>query len=133
MGCLELATAAPEPAQQEVVTGPLPRFVPQAQRHRFNHAIFIVATSLVLPVVATGVGLLVTLSFANPNAFPTGPAIVGIGMTGIGPFAMIPVHGYCSAQIIARRSGECWSQDVSPASVRLNARLALVPESRVFQ
>jgi len=84
-----------------------------SQRHRFNHAIFIVATSLVLPVVATGVGLLVAFSFANPNKFPVVPAVAGFGLIGLGPFAMIPVYGYCSSRIIARTPRECWEPDVS--------------------
>ena len=86
------------------------------QRHRFNHAIFILGTSLMLPVAAAGTGLLVTLSFANPNIFPVVPAILGFSLIGIGPFATIPVYGYCSSRIIARTPGDCWRQDASQAS-----------------
>jgi hypothetical protein len=86
------------------------------KRLRFNHAIFIVATSLVLPTIVAGTGLLMALGFSNPNHLPVLLGLLGFGLMMIGPIAMIPLYGYCSSRIIARSPGECWAPDVSPAS-----------------
>jgi Phosphatidylethanolamine-binding protein len=86
------------------------------RRPRFNHAIVIVVTSLVLPVMVAATVLLGALFAVNPNNVPLVLAVPGFAVLFGGPFAMIPVYSCCSSRIIARTPGECWAQDVSQAS-----------------
>ena len=78
----------------------------------FNHAIFVVATSLAFPIVALGGGSLVLLlADETPNEVEMIPAIVSFVTLFAGPFAMIPLYAWLSSRIIARNPQECWPAD----------------------
>ncbi len=76
----------------------------------FNHAIFVVATSLVFPIVTLGAGLLVVLlADATPNHVEMFPAIIAFGVIFGGPILMIPVYAWLSSHIIAGNPQDCWA------------------------
>ncbi len=80
--------------------------------HGFNQAIFVVATSVVFPMVAFGSGaLILLLADATPNQVSVIPTLVALAVVFAGPLAMIPVYGWLSSRIIARHPAECWSSE----------------------
>lgn len=75
----------------------------------FNHAIFIVATSLVVPPLLFGSSALVlVVGGDNPNNVDPTSFVVAFGVFLSGPIVMIPVYAWCSARIIAKTPNECW-------------------------
>lgn len=90
--------------------------------HGFNQAIFVVATSVVFPLVAGGsVALIVLLADSTPNQVSVVPTLVAFAVAFAGPLAMIPVYGWLSSRIIARHPSECWGatwvEDPGPGAV----------------
>ncbi len=79
-------------------------------RRDFNHAIFVVATALVFPLVGAGaLGLAALTVGKNPGEVGTvGAAIVALVLLFGGPLAMIPCYAWLSSRIIARSPQECW-------------------------
>jgi hypothetical protein len=76
---------------------------------RFNYAIFVTGTSLVLPVILLGIGLLLYGSVrANPEDVALVPTLAGFAMVFAGPVAMIFVYAGISHRIIAKHPRECW-------------------------
>lgn len=78
----------------------------------FNHAIFVVATTLVFPAVLLGAfGLAILTVGKNPNEVESVPVMV-FGFAAIfgGPIAMIPCYAWLSSRIIACSPQECWSE-----------------------
>ncbi|MHB1038196.1 MAG: hypothetical protein ACYC35_27190 [Pirellulales bacterium] len=78
----------------------------------FNHAIFVVATALVFPLVGAGaLGLAILTVGKNPNNLDTIPAMfLAFGMMFGGPLAMIPCYAWLSSRIIARSPHEGWPE-----------------------
>jgi hypothetical protein len=79
---------------------------------RFNHAIFVVGTALVLPPVIIGCFLLAVMTVGNnANQVPDATEIiVTLGVLFGGPLAMIPCYARLSSRIIARSPQECWPE-----------------------
>jgi hypothetical protein len=79
----------------------------------FNHAIFVVATALVFPILCIGtVCLLVATVGKGRNEVESTSAILFVFATMFGgPIAMIPCYAWLSSRIIARTPQQCWPQD----------------------
>jgi hypothetical protein len=78
----------------------------------FNHAIFVVATALVFPVIFAGAaGVAIMTVGRNANQLETLPVIVCefVAFFG-GPIAAIPAYVWLSSRIIARSPRECWHE-----------------------
>jgi hypothetical protein len=87
-----------------------------AARPRFNHAIFILASSLFVPILACG-GILAAwgATGANANAPKTLSAAIGLGVVMLGPLAAIPVYLVLSQRIVAATPSECWPEQFAAA------------------
>jgi hypothetical protein len=83
----------------------------------FNHAIFVVATTLVFPLLCIGTAcLLVATVGKGRNDVESVPAILFTLVTTFGgPIAMIPCYAWLSSRIIARTPQQCWPQDTIQA------------------
>jgi hypothetical protein len=86
----------------------LPSSVPP---RAFNHAIFVLATSCVAPVILAGVTVLIAVSGEIENP-PLGPILAGFGLIAIGPLVMIAVYVWLSHRVIAQTAEECWPDGV---------------------
>ena len=74
-----------------------------------NHAILVLAVSLVLPTLIIAIGLMSMLTFGGPPNAPFG-FVDGLAMLLVlGPtFATIPFYAALGHRIIARTPSECW-------------------------
>jgi hypothetical protein len=77
---------------------------------RFNHAIFVVGTTVVFPPVILGIILAAVLTCGNTaNHIPTTTELIVLNaILWGGPLAMIPCYMWLSSRIIARNPRECW-------------------------
>ncbi len=76
----------------------------------FNHAIFVVAASLLVSTTGIPVAFCIWSEMANAPA-GGGPTIaegLALIVAFVGPFAMIPVYAVLSHRVIARTPAECW-------------------------
>jgi hypothetical protein len=75
----------------------------------FNHAVFVVATAITLPVVALGCGTLAGL-LTGEAADQVSPVtmMIGAGILIGGTVALIPFYGWLSSRIVAGNPQECW-------------------------
>jgi hypothetical protein len=80
----------------------------ELRHYGVNHAIFVVATSIMFPVVSMACGALVHLMAEGPNEAPPASAWVALGLTLGGPIGLIPVYAWVSSKIVARTPQECW-------------------------
>jgi hypothetical protein len=76
----------------------------------FNHAIFVVGTALLFPIVIFTVICFALLTTGqNANHVPTeSELIIGMSILFGGPIAMIACYIWLSSRIIARNPQECW-------------------------
>ncbi|MBN2022341.1 MAG: hypothetical protein JW809_06060 [Pirellulales bacterium] len=76
----------------------------------FNHAVFVVATALVFPVLVMGAVVYGALTVGkDPDKINSVPILItGLGMLVVGPIAMIPCYAWVSSRIIARAPQDCW-------------------------
>jgi hypothetical protein len=76
----------------------------------FNHAILVVGTALVFPLVAMGAILLAVLSvgLSRQEAESSMGSLVGCIAIFALPLAAIPGYAWLSARVIARHPVECW-------------------------
>ncbi len=76
----------------------------------FNHAIFVVGTALVFPLVAMGAILLaaLTVGLSRQEAESSMGSLVGCIAIFALPLAAIPGYAWLSARVIARHPVECW-------------------------
>lgn len=81
-------------------------------RSGFNHAIFVVATALVFPLLCTGTLCLIVATVGkNRNEVSTLPAILfTLAVMFGGPIAMIPCYAWLSSRIIATTPQQCWPE-----------------------
>lgn len=79
----------------------------------FNHAIFVVATALVFPVLCIGTAcLLIATVGKGRNEVESVSAILLVFATMFGgPIAMIPCYAWLSSRIIARTPQQCWPEN----------------------
>jgi len=76
---------------------------------QMNHAVSVLALSVLFPLAAAGTGLLMWLGYNHPNN--NAPAVlnlIGFLLLLAGPLAMIPVYLFLSSRIIARVPADCW-------------------------
>ena len=75
---------------------------------RFNHAIFVVATSLIFPATLIGLAVLVAAIAVDPES-KWASILAGCGMVAVFacPLSMIPLYGWLSRRIIATTPSEC--------------------------
>jgi hypothetical protein len=77
----------------------------------FNHAIFVLAISLIFPVAALGCGALIfMISDSAPNDISVFQVVTTMTLVFGGPLAMIPVYALLSARIIAPHPRDCWPE-----------------------
>lgn len=79
----------------------------------FNHAIFVVATTMFFPVVAIVTGLLIAVTATPEKNQDLTIGYVLVGLMFGAPVALIPVYVWLSSRIIARTPQECWA-DLDP-------------------
>jgi hypothetical protein len=77
--------------------------------HGFNHAVFVVATSLAVPVVGFGTALLIwSAAGARPNDAPLIPTLLGFLILFPGSLLAIPAYAIIARRVIAKTPAECW-------------------------
>lgn len=76
----------------------------------FNHAVFVVGTSLVVPVLILGAVLLVPIPNIGdkPDLGDKCYTILAFTVMFIGPLSMIPVYAFLSHRVIAQSPADCW-------------------------
>lgn len=81
----------------------------------FNHAIFVVATALVFPVLCIGTTclLIATVGKGRNEVESTAASLLVFATMFGGPIAMIPCYAWLSSRIIARTPQQCWPQDTT--------------------
>lgn len=79
-------------------------------KHRFNHAVLVVATSLVFPVVGAGILAVIAMTVGKDPVQVTTTPIMTFEFAALfgAPLAMIPCYAWVSSRIIARSPRECW-------------------------
>jgi hypothetical protein len=82
------------------------------RRPRFNHAIFILASSIFVPILGVGLAMSILGVTGHEPASISPLQCAGLATIMIGPLAAIPLYGFCSNRIIARNPLECWSPAV---------------------
>jgi hypothetical protein len=99
------------PRLQSTLHGDLRRAARQESRFPgFNHAIFVVGTALVFPLVGLGATLLavLTVGLNREEAESSIGSLVGCIAIFAFPLAAIPGYAWLSARVIARHPAECW-------------------------
>jgi len=81
-----------------------------------NHAIFVVATTLFFPYLATVTGLLIVAA-GNAGARDEDPTagLIVAGLLVAGPLALLPVYIWLSSRVIARSPYESWPEGLLPS------------------
>lgn len=94
------------PRLRELVQGELENAVHLAPHHYFNHAVFVVATSIGLPATSLSALLIVT------------PRSVAVTATVLisGAITAIACYWWLSSRMIARQPSDCWSSSSASRS-----------------
>lgn len=80
-------------------------------RPRFNHAIFVLASVLIVPVLLVG-GTFAALGAdgRGPNAPNSLMGSLGLGVVMLGPVVMLPVYLVLSQRVVAATPAICWPE-----------------------
>ncbi|HEY4311455.1 MAG TPA: hypothetical protein VGN12_18550 [Pirellulales bacterium] len=77
----------------------------------FNHAIFVLASSLFVPILVLGGALSIAgINVENPRQTDAPLAMVGLGIIALGPVAAIPALIWLSHRSVARTPADCWAR-----------------------
>jgi hypothetical protein len=86
-----------------------------APQSGFNHAVFVVATAVVTPILVGGaVGLTALMIGKNCKECESVPVKIALAAYVIAPVALIPCYMWLSSRIIARSPQECWPEMTCP-------------------
>jgi hypothetical protein len=105
--------------------GYVAEYVLTYRNRQMNHAVSVVALSVLFPLAAAGTGLLMWLGYNHPNNdAPAVLNLIGFLLLMAGPLAMIPVYVFLSSRVIARTPLDCWPvPSIIPALVAAMKRL----------
>jgi hypothetical protein len=77
-------------------------------RPRFNHAIFVLAMAMFLPVSVAGTIIAAIGGARDPNRVDNPLTWIGLGLLMLGPLAAVPLYVWLSNRVVALAPEDCW-------------------------